>query len=51
MLIGSIHIYLIELRELDIEVGRAELVNLLNSSRSLFAKNVAGEVQNLVAIL
>ena len=51
MLISSVHINLVELWELDVEVGRAELVNLLNRTRSLFAKLVAGEVENLEAIL
>ena len=50
MLVGSVHINLIELRELNVEVGRAELVNLQNGTRSLFAKLVAGEVQNLEAV-
>ena len=51
MLVGSVHINLVELWELDIEVGRAELVNLLNRTRSLFAKLIAREVQNFEAVL
>ena len=34
MLVGSVHLYLVELWKLDIEVGRAELVNLMNRTRS-----------------
>ena len=51
MLVGSVHINLVELWELDVEVGRAERVNLLNRTRSLFAKLVTREVQNLEAVL
>ncbi len=51
MLVGSVHINLVELRELNVEVGRAELVNLLNGTRSLFAELIAREVQNLEAVL
>ena len=51
MLVGSIHLNLIELWKLDVEVGRAERVNLLNGTRSLFAKLVAREIENLKAVL
>ena len=51
MLIGTVHLNLVELREVDVEVGRAELVNLLNGTRSLLSELVAGEVKNLEAIL
>ena len=47
MLIGTIHLDLVKLRELDVEVGRAELVNFLNRARSLLSELVAGEVKNL----
>ena len=47
MLVNSIHLYLIELWKLDIEVGRAELMNLPNSTRSLLSELVAGEIQDL----
>ena len=50
MSIGAIHLDLVELRELDVEVGRAELMNFLNRSRSLLPKLVAGEVQNLQSL-
>ena len=51
MLIGSIHINFVELRELDVKVGCAELVNLLNGARGLLSELVAGEIQNFEAVL
>ena len=47
MLIRSVHLDFVELRELDVEVGRTELMNLLNRARSLLSELVAREVQNL----
>ena len=44
---GSVHINLVELCELNVKVGRAELMNLLDSAGGLLSELVAGKVQNL----
>ena len=43
----AVHVNLVELREVDIEVGRAERVNLLNRAGRLLAELVAGDVEDL----
>ena len=50
MLACSVYLDLIELWELNAEVGRAELLDFLNGARGLLAKLVAGEVENLQAL-
>ena len=47
MRILAIDINLVELRELDVEVGGTELVNLLNRPRRLLPELIAGEVKDL----
>ena len=43
----SVYINLVELWEMDVEIGCAEAVNLLNSSRSLLTELITWEVKNL----
>jgi len=45
--IVTVHVNLVKLWELNVEIGCAELVYLLDGTRSLFAELVAGEVENL----
>ena len=47
MLVGTVYLDLIELWELDTEVGRTELFDFLNATWCLLAKLVAGEIENL----
>ena len=51
MSIVTIHLNLVELRKLNIEVSRAVLMNLLNSTRGLLSELVTGEVQNLKTLV
>jgi len=41
----TVHVDLVELWELDVEVGGAELMDLLNGSRGLCTKLVTGEIE------
>ena len=50
MCVLAVHINLVELWEVDVEVGCAELVDLLNGARSLLSELVAREVKNLEAL-
>ena len=50
VLVGSVHLDFVELWELDVKVGGAEFVNLLDASGGLCAELVAGEVENLEAL-
>ena len=49
-LTGAVHVDFVKLRELDVEIGGAELMNLLNRAGSLLAELVAGEIEYFKAI-
>jgi len=50
MCVFAIHINLVELWKVDVEVGCAELVYLLNRTRSLLSELVTRKVENFEAL-
>ena len=51
VLVLTVHLNLVKLRELDGKVSCAELVNFLNGARSLLPELVAREVENLQTLI